>query len=119
MCQFFLASNPNPADCAQYLISARRSFECRDIELDHFQHRIANAFGLGLVGIGVEFEHPLRRNLPGHAIFVLEPATLFGRTAFEQRLPIMVNLVLRIARDYQRDGMIEGSIGPALMAMKG
>src|SRR5512139_1001963 len=72
-----------------------RRLDCSDVDLFHLHHRIERTLGGSGIGIGYRFRQSQRRNLPGHAPFVLAPAacTLLAAVA-DDRVPVTIRFGL-------------------------
>src|SRR5512133_1916719 len=57
---------------------------------------------------------PLRDDLPGHAVSVLEPAAHALLTTLGEPGPVVVHLVLVVAEDLERDGFGERVLRPSV-----
>jgi hypothetical protein len=78
--------------------SFRRRCEARNVQLDHFQHGVSNTPSLVAIGITHQVCENSRHDLPGQAVLVLEPATLFRlAAAFEHGVPVAVDFGLIVA----------------------
>ena len=81
-----------------------RRVELGDLDLRHLQHRLHDATGDLRIRAAEVVHELLRDHLPGEPEFVLQPAALVGAAAVgEQRVPVVVDLVGRVARDEQRE----------------
>src|SRR5262245_49687865 len=72
--------------------TATRRLDCGDVDVFHLHHRIERALGGSGIGIGYGLRQSERRNLPGHAPFVLAPAarTLLSAVA-DDCVPITIS----------------------------
>src|SRR5262245_34622361 len=72
--------------------TATRRLDRSDVDLFHLHHRIERAPGGSGIGIGYGSRQSQRRNLPGHAPFVLAPAAraLLAAVA-DDRVPITIS----------------------------
>ena len=88
----------------EVLLPAACRLDCSDVDLSHLHHRIERALGGGGIGIGYRFRQSHRRNLPGHAPFVLAPAarTLFPAVA-DDRVPVAIGFSLVGGCDLKRE----------------
>ena len=89
------------------------ALELRDVELLHAKHR---ALRLRRFVILQHLGQSLRHDLPGEAISVLQPPALLCLriAALRQLLPVVVDLVLRVAEHLQRDRLVELERGAAI-----
>src|SRR5262245_62943445 len=85
------------------------ALEPGDVDLLHLEHGLHHASGPLRVGVAHPLEEDAGHDLPGHAVLVLEPAALLClRVATQgERVPVMVDLRLRLAVDLKRDGFVE------------
>src|SRR4051794_36401162 len=86
----------------------RGSFDFRDVDLHHVQH------GLHGFGMADQFDEARGRDLPIEPELVDEPAALDFLAARRQFLPVVVDLLLRIAADHERHGLGEWIAGAAV-----
>ncbi|MCH8857918.1 MAG: hypothetical protein IIA03_17220, partial [Proteobacteria bacterium] len=98
-----------------------RALKSGDVQLLHAQQGLHHTLGGGHVGASHPARHLGRNDLPRQAMAVLEPAALTRRrvAALGQGAPVVVYLVLRIATDHQRDGLVEAEHGAAVERQKG
>src|SRR3954468_22126952 len=96
-----------------YFMASRR-LQGADVELRHAHQGGQDA--LRPAGVGQELRQDGGDDLPRQAEAVLEPAALLGRgvAAGPELLPVAVDLVLRGARDLERDGLVELEDRPAV-----
>ena len=79
-----------------------------DVEFFHFEQRLHDAIGFLRVGVAHEFADVGRNDLPGEAELVLEPAAhAFLASVGREFGPVVVNFVLRFARDDEGDCICE------------
>ncbi len=77
------------------------------VELDHASHRAHGAIGLVPVGVLQHRDQPSRSDLPRHAETVRQPTARHRLAAVHPPLPVVIDLVLRVALHEQRDGRHE------------
>ncbi len=79
----------------------RGGFQRGQVHLDHAHH--------GFHGFGVtdQFADIAWHNLPAEAEAICEPAAGHGFAAFDQLVPVAVDLLLRVAEDEEREGGVE------------
>jgi hypothetical protein len=92
--------------------------EIRYDDLAHAEHRLGRRYRTRRTGIVEQLKEPLRHDLPTQPIAVLQPATLRFLAAVGQALPVIIDLVLVLAVDGERDRLGERKLRPPLMAMK-
>src|SRR5919106_1223499 len=83
-----------------------------DVEFAHLQHRLHGSLRLLGARVREDLVEAGRGDLPGEAVFVLEPAThaLLASVGGEL-LPVVVDLVLVLAVDLERDRLVERKLG--------
>jgi amino acid efflux transporter len=102
-----------PGDCR--LRAVVRPLKLRDVELAHLEHGLHGPAGLVAVRVTEQFAEHGRDDLPGQAVAVLEPTALAGLTAArEELLPVVVDLLLGLHADEQRDRLGEGELRAAV-----
>src|SRR6185312_9202014 len=79
------------------------SLELGYFDLGHLQHRLRHAIRLLAIGILHQFHEDVRDDLPGHAELVGKPAAHIWLAALRESVPIVIDLVLRVAMDDERD----------------
>src|SRR6266704_6259418 len=89
------------------LNSPVRSLDSCNVDLLHLQHGSHGTLGFIGVGVADHFVHGRWNDLPGHAVFVLQPAAGAFFTPFAEPLPEVVYVFLRPAIDDQRQGFVE------------
>src|SRR5215469_16286336 len=102
-------SQASRRSCWKWLsILSRGGLQCRQVHLDHPHH--------GFHGFGVtdQLADVARHNLPAQAEAVCEPAAGHGFAAFDQLVPVAVDLLLGVAADEERDGGVELIRGAAV-----
>src|SRR5262245_6524532 len=83
--------------------SARgRSLQHTNIELLHLQKCLGYPFDALLVVTVQEFPQDGGSDLPGQPVLILEPATLFRLRVRRELRPEIIDLLLRVARHYDR-----------------
>src|SRR5438105_11439633 len=88
----------------QALCAGERPLELREVDLLHLQHRLHGPLGPFLVGAVQHLLHPLRGDLPRQAVPVLQPAAhALLAAVLSERVPEVVDLLLVLARDDERD----------------
>src|SRR5882757_729920 len=89
-------------------VLSRGGFERGQVHLDHPHH--------GFHGFGVtdQLADITWHNLPAQAEAVCEPAAGHGFAAFDQLVPVGVDLFLRVAADEEREGGVELMRGAAV-----
>src|SRR5471032_3303330 len=99
-----------------FLLAGVGALELLDVELFHAHHRLHGALSGGLVVAGDHLHDDGRHHLPRQAVAVLQPAALLRRrvAALGQTIPVMVDLVLRLAIDLERDGRRELEFRPGV-----
>src|SRR5947207_1230318 len=96
--RFGCNSNLSLVTC--YLSLHRGALERRDVDLIHLHHRIHDALGFRLIGIGQHIAENNRTHLPRETEFVFEPTARSGRSAVGGKfLPEIIDLVLGFAVD--------------------
>ena len=78
-----------------------------DVELLHLQEGGHDAARFFRVAIQHHVQQRERNDLPRQAEFIFQPAAGAFLPVFAQRIPIIVDLVLRIAIDLERDRLVE------------
>src|SRR5262249_9576482 len=91
-----------------------RALQLVDVELAHLHHRGHHALRLLLVRVGQELGQAARDDLPGEAEAVLQPAARAVLAALAELLPVVVDLVLAVEVDRERDGLVELEVGAAV-----
>src|SRR5688572_11932235 len=87
----------------------------RDIDLAHLQHRVERALRLLEVLVGDHLEEDRRGYLPRQSVLVFKPAArAFLPATGEQLLPVVVDLLLVLAVDHERDRLGELEVRPAV-----
>src|SRR5438105_3964572 len=71
------------------------------------QHGLHDALCLCKIFITKQFHQDIGNDLPRQAEFIFQPATLALFTSGRKLLPIFIDLLLRLAMDYKRDGFVE------------
>src|SRR5512133_2217349 len=89
-------------------VLSRGGFERGQVHLDHAHH--------GLHGLGVtdQLADIARHDLPAEAEAVGEPTAGHGFAAFDQLVPVAVDLLLGVAADEEREGGVELIRGAAV-----
>src|SRR5262249_29688924 len=90
--------------------------QCRQVELAHLQHRLHRAVGALRVGVREHLFHAGRHHLPGEAEAVPEPTALALLSAVGELLPEVVDLILGLAFDRERDRLVEAELRAAVDA---
>src|SRR5436190_19263437 len=80
-----------------------RVLERFDLDLVHLEHRLHHAVDAFGVPVGQHLIEHARDDLPGHTEAVREPATRIRISTLRQRVPVMVDLLLRVAVHDERD----------------
>src|SRR5438105_6390671 len=108
---------PPTATFRQGTSTAACRFECRDVDLFHLHHRIERALGGCGIGIRDRLHQSARRNLPGHAPFVLAPAAraLFSAVA-DDGVPVAIRFGLVSGCDLKRECFVVLELGSAIKA---
>src|SRR5690242_12808919 len=91
------------------ICSAKRG----QVELLHRQERLGDSIDLFARAVAEHLAHLDRGDLPGEAVAVLQPATLFGFGHGRQLVPIAVDFSLVGAAAHQRNGLVETEVMPA------
>src|SRR3954447_6832208 len=97
------------------LRGGRRPLELVDLDLLHREHRPHDALRLLAIRVAEQLREPLGDDLPRQAEPVLEPAArAFLSTALRQLAPVVVDLLLVLTADLQRDRLAERELRPAV-----
>jgi hypothetical protein len=83
------------------------SLQLGDVDLHHAHHRLLGACGACRIGIAKVSHQGARNDLPGKAELVLQPTAMLRRTAFEQPVPIVVDLRLIGTAQEKRHRLVE------------
>src|ERR1700739_345179 len=88
------------------------ALDFRDVDLRHSHH--------GFHGFGIldQLDHAGGHNLPCEAELVPEPTALHFLSAGRKLRPILVHLLLAVAANHERDGLIELERGAAVQRRK-
>src|SRR5215203_2888740 len=90
------------------------ALELGDLDLAHLQHRRHHALRLLLVRIADQLAQDLGNDLPGDAVLVLEPTARALLAPFGELAPVRVDLLLVLAVDLERDGLVRLEVGAAV-----
>src|SRR5690625_243712 len=85
-----------------------------DIELDHRVHGLLRPKHPVWIRVGHQLRQPLRNDLPGQPVAVLEPPALHLAAAAGKAVPVVVDLGLVGAVDLDRDGLAEREVRAAV-----
>src|SRR5262245_12986642 len=104
--------------CAWLLSLRSCRLKCGDIELAHLEH--GSHGPLCPFGIGVLQQLCQRGgyHLPGQAEFVLQPAALAFAAAIRELAPEVIDVLLSVAQDLERDRLGELEEGAAVKSEK-
>jgi len=92
-------------------------FQHFDVELLHLHERLRDTLRCGRVGALQHLDERGRHDLPGQSELVLQPAARTFLAAIGSQLaPIVVDLVLRLAHDLERDRLAELELRAAVEA---
>src|SRR5437588_1074845 len=101
------ANLEEPSVVLPLALAVVRGLQLRDVQLDHLQHRVGDTLRAHRVLVARHLVHDGRDDLPAHAVFVFQPPAWLGLAAFEQRVPVAIELGLVVTNDDQRDRVIE------------
>src|SRR5437867_10507815 len=91
-------------DCSPLILHPCGLFQGGDVNLVHFHHRFHDAIRLPGIGIGQHIGEKDRVDLPRETEFVFEPAAPPSQSAVGRKfLPEIIDLILRLAVDRERD----------------
>ena len=90
------------------------TFDGGYVELLHLQERVHDALGLGGVGIRHHLRYCRRDDLPGEAIFVIEPTAGTFFAPLGELAPVMVDFGLGLAPRLERDCFVEFEVRAAV-----
>src|SRR6266705_5715993 len=92
------------------------SLQRREVKFLHLEHDFHHSPGPGSVRIGTEPVQHRRHDLSREAEAVLHPAALFGLRDGRQGLPVPIHLRLVLARNRERDGLVELEVRSTIQA---
>src|SRR5437867_5973603 len=111
--RFDAVSDPTATPLANSgLFALVRLLQNLDVELLHFEKSIHHSLVSGVVFH--PFTHDCGDDLPGEAVFVLEPAARPLLSTFGKLLPEIVDLFLGVAVQHERDRLAEFEDGTAV-----
>src|SRR5262245_61654424 len=100
------------------LFSRGGLFQFLDVEFDHVEHGLHDAARFGGIFMTQQFVQDVRNDLPGKAVFVLEPTALLFLAPGRKLLPQLIHFRLRAAVNHKRNGFSKLEVRPTIEGHK-
>ena len=88
-----------------------RALQRWNVDFLHLEHRLHDPVRLVTIRIAQHLAENRRVHLPGQSVLVLEPSARTFLAARGELLPELVDFLLRLAIDRERDGLVELELG--------